>query len=283
MEEAAQMQVQETVKRWFPAVSLGFSYAALCALVIVGVTAAGGYRVREAGLPEELIPWEALALILAGVLFALLMIRKVKVRMAWELILGMTLFLGAWFYAWLLLPLSLAVLVAALLTFLQGVVRRVWTHNVFMIVGAAGVSLNFAFALPDKTLLILLVGLALYDTFAGRPGGVAAEFAASLVHRGVIPGLIVPGRARDVVAPILEVVRRADASFLGAGDLILPLTLVGRAAASGLWQGITVAIGIVLASCWLGSRGPTKPFPALVPLAVCSVVPYVALFFLKLL
>jgi hypothetical protein len=280
MEEGHQTEVVVTRRSWFSAAFLSLSYAALCALVIVGVSVARSRQVGTGALPEELMPWEWLAMILAGVLFALLIIRKVKVRMAWELILGMTLFLGAWFYAWMLLPLSFALLAAALLTLLQGTVRRVWIHNVFMLVGAAGVSLNFAFALPDKTLLILLVGLAIYDTFAGRPGGVAAEFAASLVHRGVIPGLIIPGRLRDLLAPIIEVVRRADASLLAAGDLILPLTLVARASASGMWQGVTVAAGIVLAACWLGSRGPTKSFPALVPLAICSIVPYVALFFL---
>jgi presenilin-like A22 family membrane protease len=281
MEETQPSVVVEKGKKWFPAAFLSGSYAALCALVIYGVIVAGSLRTGGVGLPDDLAPWEVLAMILAGVLFALLIIRKVKVRMAWELILGMTLFLGAWFYAWLLFPLSLAVLLAALFTLLQGTVRRVWIHNVFMLVGAAGMSLNFAFALSDKTLLILLVCLALYDTFAGRPGGVMAEFAASLVHRGVIPGLIVPGRIRDIVAPVLEAVKRADASFLGAGDLILPLTLVARASASGMLQGITVAVGIILAACWLGSRGPTKPFPALVPLAICSIVPYLALFFLQ--
>ena len=135
------------------------------------------------------------------------------------------------------------------------------------------VVLNLAFALSDKTIIVILVGLAIYE-IAGRPGGVAAEFAASLVHRGIIPGLIVPDRWRDVVADIHAAIRRADASLLGVGDLILPLAVVARAAAYGSGRALIVAAGILAAAGWLGSRGAGRPFPALIPLAAGSVIPY---------
>ncbi len=131
--------------------------------------------------------------------------------------------------------------------------------------------------IPDRALILILVGLAIYDNFAGRPGGIIAEVAASLVHRGVIPGLIVPGRARDAWAPIHDAIRRPDASFLGVGDLILPVTLVARAAVYGIDRALVVTVGILIAAGWLGRRGPSKPFPALVPLAAGSAIPYLLL------
>lgn len=142
-------------------------------------------------------------------------------------------------------------------------------------------ALNFAFLFPPHILLALLVGLAVYDTFAGRAHGMIARFAASLVHRGVIPGLVIPGALSDIRLPLTDVVRRNDAVFLGAGDLILPLLLVVRASVSSGTYGLVVAAGLVTAAGWLGSRGPTKPFPALVPLAVGAGIPYLILLLLR--
>lgn len=259
-----------------PSVFLVISYSVLATLIIFAIMAAKR-QTGAAGFADVLSPWQGLALVTASVLVVTLFMRKLKARAAWELILGVALFLGAWFYAMLLLPIEWALVAASVLTLLQGTVRRAMIHNVFIIFGAAGTALNLAFSLSDKTLIVILVGLAIYDSFAGRPGGIAAEFAASLVHRGIIPGLIVPGRVRDLLLDIHAAIRRADASLLGAGDLILPMTLVARAAVHGIDRALAVTAGILVAAGWLGGRGPTKPFPALVPLAAGSVIPYLLL------
>ncbi|HWR00161.1 MAG TPA: hypothetical protein VN397_04950 [Candidatus Methylomirabilis sp.] len=254
------------------------AYSILAALVVLAVEIVKKRTSAAAiGLPEELMPWQGLALVVAGVLVVTVMMRRLRARVVWELILGVALFLGVWFYAWVLFPGGPAIALAALLTFLQGAVRRAIVHNAFILIGTAGTALNLAFILPDTTLLIILVGLAIYDSFAGRSGGVVAEFAASLVHRGIIPGLIIPGRWRDAFADIHSAVRRADASLLGAGDLILPITLVARAAAEGIDRAFAVAAGILIAAGWLGNRGPVKPYPALVPLAAGAAIPYMLL------
>ncbi|OGL73567.1 hypothetical protein A3E39_00450 [Candidatus Uhrbacteria bacterium RIFCSPHIGHO2_12_FULL_60_25] len=263
---------------WFPMGFFVASYAILSALVTVAVrTVRDRPTVGSIGLPEELVTWQWFSFVIAGALVVTILMRTFRARLAWELLLGVALFLGVWFYAWLLLPTAIAVTVAAALTLLQGTVRRSLIHNVFILAGAAGTALNLAFMLPDRALILILVGLAIYDSFAGRPGGVIAEVAASLVHRGVIPGLIVPGRARDAWAPIHDAIRRLDASFLGVGDLILPMTLVSRAAVQGIPQALVVTVGVLMAAAWLGRRGPSKPFPALVPLAAGSAIPYLLL------
>ncbi len=260
---------------WVPAIYLIAAYSVMTGLVMLAVeTVKRQTSAVMTGLPEELLPWQGLALVVTGVLVIALLMRKLKARAAWELILGIALFLGVWFYAMLILPMAWALAAASALTILQATVRRALIHNVFILAGAVGVALNLAFALSDKTIIVILVGLAIYDIFAGRPGGVAAEFAASLVHRGIIPGLIVPDRWRDVVADIHAAIRRADASLLGVGDLILPLAVVARAAAYGSGRALIVAAGILAAAGWLGSRGAGRPFPALIPLAAGSVIPY---------
>jgi hypothetical protein len=221
-----------------------------------------------------LAPWQTLTVLTACLLVVALIIRTVQARIAWELLLGITLFLGVWVYLWALLPIEFALVSAAIITLVQAWMRHVWVHNVFILLGAAGVALNFTFLFPPHILAALLVALAVYDTFAGRPGGVIAQFAASLVHRGIIPGLVIPGSVRGLATLIPEAVRKPDAIFLGAGDLILPLLFVVRAAAVGIMPASIVACGIVCAAAWLGSRGATKPFPALVPLAAGAAVPF---------
>jgi len=264
----------------FPALFLGVCEATVCGLAILAVrslaTHATGIRSVDAAI---LVPWQALAMLMAAALVVALIVRSVKARTAWELLLGITLFLGVWVYLWHLLPIEFALLAASLVTLVQAWVRRVWVHDAFILLGTAGVALNFALVFPPHILAVLLVGLVVYDTFGGRPGGVIARFAASLVHRGVIPGLIVPGSIAGLSDNIPVAIHKPDAIFLGAGDLILPLLFVAQAAIAGLLPAVMVSLGIIAAALWLGSRGPTPAFPALAPLALGAAIPYFVLMF----
>lgn len=266
---------------WPQAGFLVGAYAGLCGLIILAVARASATSGASPVPSEALGPWQAVAFLVAAILVGAIIIRRVKARAAWELILGATLFLGVWFYLWVLFSGEVGLVAAAIVTLLQAWVRKVWIHNAFILLGAAGVALNFAFLLPTRTVAILLVVLAVYDTFAVRgknpAGSPMVRFASSLVHRGIVPGLVIPGRFRGILASTSDAVVAPDATFLGAGDLILPVTLVVVAAVVGIVPALMVTLGILLAAAWLGSRGPTKPFPALLPLALGAGVPYLAL------
>ena len=260
---------------WPQAGFLVGSYAVLCSLVILAMRIASKRDASSTPIPAEMLgPWQGLAFLAAAILLGAIMIRQVKARVAWELILGVTLFLGVWFYAWIVFSAEIGLVVAAIATLLQAWIRKVWVHDAFILMGAAGVALNFAFLLPVKTIFILFFMFAIYDTFLAHSGGPIVRFAASLVHRGVIPGLVVPDRLRTLIAPTLEAVTKPSAVFLGAGDLILPAMLVAVAAISGMIPAACVTLGIFIAATWLGLRGPTKPFPALLPLAIGAGVPF---------
>jgi presenilin-like A22 family membrane protease len=268
---------------WGSAFFVGVSYVVLCGLIIGAVAIA---KARPAGsLPvsgDTLMPWQAVLLILAAVFIGAILIRKIHVRTAWELIMGATFFLGVWFYLWMAFSGEIGLLVASALTLIQASVRRVWIHDVFILMGTAGVALNFAFLFPVHMIVVILVGLAAYDTFGGRPGGPIVRFAASLVHRGIIPGLVIPARQNEINMTLEKAVHQNDTVFLGAGDLILPMLLVARAALVNVTSAVMIAACIIASAGWLGSRGATKPFPALIPLAIASVVPYLILSLLHL-
>ncbi|MEN9558092.1 MAG: hypothetical protein RL141_461 [Candidatus Parcubacteria bacterium] len=270
-----------------PIVPVGFvagCYAILCGLVIGGVWVADGRVDPGVPLRAALQPWQALVFLAAGILVAALLIRKVRARMAWELLLGITLFLGVWFYFWVIVGGDIGLLLAAAGTFLQAWVRRVGVHNLFILCGAAGVALNFAYLLPVHIPLILLVGFAAYDTFVGRAGAVGAEVVASLVHRGMVPGIVIPGRFGGLWALLRDEIRQPAARFLGVGDLVLPSVAVARAAVFGFAPAVAVAVGTVVGAVWLAQHRPEdpRPFPALVPLAIGAGIPYAfVLFFFR--
>lgn len=261
----------------FSANFLVFTYALLAGFVILAIQVASVRSAVPVAFPGELFVWQIFTLILAGVFFAGLVIRKIMLRAFWELVLTVTLFLGAWVYAWFLFPFEIALLFASILTILQARLRRVAMHDFFMLVGGAGMALNFAYLFQDHILIPFFVALIIYDMFAGRPKGVAAELASSLIHRGVIPGLIVPARAPHIFANIKQAISDPDAVFLGAGDLVLPMILVARATVLNITYGVFVGISILVAAFWLGSRGPTKPYPALIPLGIGAIVPYLVI------
>jgi hypothetical protein len=179
---------------------------------------------------------------------------------------------------WFVLPWEVGLLIAAGFTILQARLRKPFVHDAFVLTGAAGIALHLAFIFPmDKIAIILLAFLA-YDLLAGRPGGVAARLAKTFIHRGVIPGLIVPASWADASGDIKTVIRSPQVVFLGAGDLILPLIPVVRAAIKGIPQAIVVSIGLLVGAYWLSRRGPSEPFPALVPLLIGAGIPFIILY-----
>lgn len=259
----------------FPVLFLAGTYVLLGFLVAFAVrSAAASDAPPTTALPDGVASWQVFVFVAAILLLAGIVVRILNVRAFYELLLGVTLFLGVWVYAWAVMPWEAALLVAAAFTVIQARVRRVWVHDAFVVVGAAGIALNFAFIFSLKAIAFILVAFVIYDMFAGRPGGVAVKLAGSFIHRGVIPGLIVPASASGLAADVKATIRKVDSVFLGAGDLILPLTLVAYAAILGVWHAVMVTGGIVLGAMWLAQRKSLKPFPALIPLAIGGAVPF---------
>ncbi len=225
--------------------------------------------------------WQTVFLVLVGVTIAISLIRKIHSRVFWEGIFSLTVFLGVWFAFLLILPLWWALGIAAVLLLGEIFLRMVWIHDLLYLLGCAGVALNFANWLPAEVLIAGLVVLTVYDMVAGPPGGPIEALAAHLVRTGVVPGLVIPGRIRQL-SDTLERVTHEDAALLGAGDLIVPLTLVASAGFRGIRSAVIVLAGLLLGAIVLGWRQATHPRAALPFLAVGAVVPYLILLALPL-
>lgn len=225
-------------------------------------------------VPLSLTAWQNFLMFMIGVLIVFLIIRLIHFSGFIAAVFSAALFLGAWVYCWSLFPWDIALLIASGLTIVQARVRRVFVHDVFVLIGAAGIAINFAFMFTDKSIAMIFACFIIYDMVAGRPNGPVAQMASALVHRGIVPGLIVPASVKTLFAPISSTIHQADSVFLGAGDLILPITLVARASAFGWWQPFVVMLGALIGFAVLGWRKSLKPFPALIPLGFGVCIPY---------
>lgn len=258
----------------------------LCSYAILSILASFAVRrlisvpsYTPSTIPAGIITWQFFVLVAAFLLLIGFIIRKLNVRLFYELLLGVTLFLGVWVFMWFVLPWEIGLLIAAALTILQARVRNVIVHDAFILIGAAGIALHFAFMFPLTRLAIILVAFLVYDMFAGRPGGIAVKLAQTSIHRGVVPGLIVPASPAQAIGDIKNAIKSPDAVFLGAGDLILPLILVTRASVQGILPASAVGAGLLAGAYWLSRRGPSKPFPGLVPLLIGAGIPFIILHF----
>lgn len=215
-----------------------------------------------------------LVLLLVGTLISI--IRRIQTRLFWEVLFTLTLFLGIWYLFLLVLPLGWALLAASLLTLSHLMLRTVVLHDLFYLLGAAGVAIDFAGWLSPELLLLALVIFSIYDMLAGPPGGPIEDLARRLVKQGVVPGVVVASRFRDLFVAIDEAMKR-NASLLGAGDLILPLALVARAAFAGMEQALIVLAGILVSAILLARGEMHHPRAILPVLAAGAAIPFVVL------
>lgn len=239
----------------------------VASLVAMAVRVAAGSQVSfPSQVPQGMVAWQWLvgAAFLLAIFGAI--IRAASGRTFVDIVLTVLLFFGVWVWCWGVMPWEVALLVASVLTLIQARIRRVIVHDLFLCLGCAGVAIEFGFLFPLEKLVLILVGLSVYDMVAARPQGAAHMLAGALIHRGAVPGLIIPDATSALGKGVRDVIQSPFASFLGAGDLILPMTLVAQAAVRGWVPAMIVTFGVMGGAFILGQRKSLKPFPALLPL-----------------
>jgi presenilin-like A22 family membrane protease len=231
-------------------------------------------RQMPSDVPLSLSVWQGFFIVVTLFLLTAIVIRVIRLPAFIAALFGAALFLGVWVYCWSLFPWEIALLIASGMTIIQARVRRVAIHDLFVLLGSAGVAIHFAFIFTDRSLIMIFAAFFIYDMVAGRPNGPVVKMASALVHRGVIPGLILPSGLKRLMTPVATAIREPDSVFLGAGDLILPTTLVARAAAFGWWQALAVGMGGLIGFSFVAWRKSLRPFPAFVPVGLAVCIPY---------
>lgn len=210
----------------------------------------------------------------AGLIIFLL--RHHSARVVWEILFFGALFFGVWYMGLLVLPFSWATIVAACLIAMPLIVPRMLTHDIFVMIGSIGVALNFALRLTPAGIVLFLVGFMLYDMLVFGSSGPLLPIVRELLRGKSVPGMVVPISWRGWWSRI-DKPWEENAMLLGIGDLILPLTLVARAAFSGWSQALVVLGGSLLGLLVLIRGSVVHPRIALPWLAIGGIVPFLLL------
>lgn len=263
------MQERKTARLFlvFTFLAAGFS--------VIGIGVAARAFLATSAI-QTALSWQYGFLAVVVAIGFLSLLRRYRQRLLWEILFTVTLFLGVWYALFFVLPLGWALAVASVCTLTEIFIRNTAVHNVYYIIGAAGVAINFAGWLSPDVLIAGLVVLTIYDMVAGPPGGPVQSLAAELIDAGIVPGIVIPARSADLFSATDEAVK-SNAALLGAGDLILPLCLVAKASYHGVEPALIVLGGLVVGALVLGRTGDPHPRAALPALAAGTAVPFIVL------
>ena len=218
--------------------------------------------------------WQIFAVLGILVFGISLIMRWIKMSMAIDAIMSILIFLGVWFGLWLIAPMEIALLISATLTVIQARWRIVIVHDVFTLIGIAGLALYMALALSTTAILCFLVAFGFYDMFGKRYRGEITKFAMRYTHRGMVPGIIVPKKADQWQKKFDSVWESIGLRFVPVLDIMLPSALIAQAMFLNGYFGCIVAAGICIGAWIAGKRGERHERSIIIPTMIGGLIPY---------
>lgn len=210
--------------------------------------------------------------------FLLLIIKTIRYRIVFEVIFGLSIFLGVWFISSLVLP-EFAFPLAIILTGIRYAAPYIIVQNVLLALGIAGVATAIGMSVTWTTMAAVLVVLAIYDVIAVYGTGHMVTMFKGLSEQGVIFALILPERPRLLLRRLREVNHNEGFFFLGTGDLALPSVFIASASYVGMPYAVGAAIGSLVglvATNVLFVFMKKRPMPALPPIAIGTLLGFFA-------
>lgn len=208
----------------------------------------------------------------------LLLLQVVRRRWFFETLFSLALFSGTWFLLDLFLPKGTALPVALLVVVARELWRRVWLHNLVVVVGIAGVAGSLGFSLAPQAAAAILLILSVYDVVAVYVTKHMVKMFTGLLREHVVMAIILPVHPRLHLSPLEKVSPGAGFFLLGTGDLALPLLFLASTFISPPAVIASTAIGIIfgffLTHLIFTNQSGRRPMPALPPLALGTLAGY---------
>ena len=180
------------------------------------------------------------------------------------------------FEVWLGEPIAL--IFVLFLVFLWIKMPNIFTHDLLMISGMAGLGSYLGLGLTPEVVAILLVIFSVYDIIAVYKTKHMVKMAKEMMEAGALPGLFLPSKISELNTPLEKTSLGGKFLILGGGDIVFPLLFSVSALQDGIIQSIIIAffslLGL-LASFWLFFRQKERrAIPALPPIALFSIIGY---------
>lgn len=217
-----------------------------------------------------------------GVAIVLLIIRFVKSglkkRLLFRAIFLLAFFFGSllFFEVWLGEP--IAFILILFLVFLWVKMPSIFTHDLLLISGMAGLGSFLGLGLTPETVAILLIIFSVYDVIAVYKTRHMVKMAKEMTEAGALPGLILPSKVSELNTPLEKTSLGGKFLILGGGDIVFPLFFSVSALQGGIIRSVVIAffslLGL-LTSFWIFFRQKERrAIPALPPIALFSIIGY---------
>ncbi|MFZ5365555.1 MAG: presenilin family intramembrane aspartyl protease [Patescibacteria group bacterium] len=223
------------------------------------------------------VPWYYFVVSLAiATMFVILAIKYLKGGRFFVLVFYFVIVLGAMEVFANYMTTELAIACALIILVLRITAPRIWTHNLAIIMGLAGVSASIGLDLMPLGVVIILVVLSIYDYIAVYKTKTMVKMFEGMMSRGVIFSIIIPQHAKNWFTDLKKVKRNEGFMFLGTGDIALPMLFAAACLNISMISAIAVIIGatvgVLAIHLSLAISAKRAPMPALPPIALFSIL-----------
>lgn len=257
--------------------------------LLVGIFSAYQYSIYPIlePLPKIKFSWSDVVLFALIVLFILLTSKYKKLgRISYRVFLILVVFSGTQIVtgSFLSQPNDLWATLFVVLAFI--LIRNVFTHNIGIVLGVAGIGSVLGLSILPKTVVIIMIVLSFYDVVAVYITKHMVSMAKNMMEAGAIFGFIIPSEIKGLFLNKQEAQAQMGEKFmiLGSGDVGLPVVLVSSMVQYGVVGAIIVAIfslvGLLATHLIFVNQKERKPMAALPPIATMSIIGYLLVLFL---
>ena len=179
-----------------------------------------------------------------------------------------------------------AFLIAVAVVILRFIYPRIWTQNLAIIFGIAGIAASLGMSVKPLMALLILVLLSIYDVIAVYKTRHMIKLFKGMVKKGAVLALILPKNFSKWFGrfEIIKPHNKDEFVFLGTGDLALPLLFAVSAFSLGIQFSLAIIFGAVIGfiadHLIFVTQKEKKPIPALPAVAFFSIIGYFVGFYL---
>jgi len=247
---------------------------------IIGVFIAIALLTQRIFTPVQMpVPWYYFIFsFLIATLFIILAIKFLKGGRFFILIFYFVIVLGTQIVFNTFMPFEISLALALMVLILRLTTPRIWTHNLAIVLGLAGISASIGIDITPLGVVVILIILSIYDYIAVYKTKTMVKMFKGMLQRGVIFSIIIPTHIKNWIVDLKKVKTREGFMFLGTGDIALPMIFAAAALKTGLISSIFIILGALIGVLSLhvlfAIQKRKAAMPALPPIALFSILGY---------
>jgi presenilin-like A22 family membrane protease len=182
----------------------------------------------------------------------------------------------------LFLPVFASILIMGILIALWLKLKKVWVHDVLIILALAGMASFFGLEFSPSGVVVLLLIFSIYDFIAVYKTKHMVLMVKEMIDKKVVLGFIIPKELKYFKDGLDKVKPAGNFMILGGGDVVFPNLLAVSVIPFGFLKALIVvffALTGLLFTYWIFVK-EKEPIPALPPIAMLSIFGYLITLFL---